>query len=174
MPEAARSDLQRQLAPYRRAYREPRWTRPETWHLTLLFLGSVVPHRVPELERLVDDVARQAEPYGAVVDRGDGRTRDKEGVAWLGLSEGAGALIETATLTAQGCPLDITDGPPPQRTQSAHLTVVRKADAAIVRALRDQSLGPLGVSWQVDRVQLVRSHLEPDGARYETLHESTM
>ncbi len=174
MPEAARTRLHEQLAPYRRAHREVRWTRPESWHLTLLFLGSVAPDRVPELQRLVDDVARRRPPYVATVDQGGGRTRGREGVAWLGLSEGAGTLIETATLTAHGCPPDISDGRPPRRTPSAHLTIVRKADEVVVQALRGQALGPLGVSWEIDRLRLVRSFLQAGGARYETLHEATL
>jgi 2'-5' RNA ligase len=95
-------------------------------------------------------------------------------VAWLGLSAGADELIELATTVAEGCPTDLTTGPPPRRTPSAHVTVARKADEALVRALREQALGALRTSWTVDRLQLVRSHLEPDGARYETLHEATL
>ena len=40
--------------------------------------------------------------------------------------------------------------------------------------MRAQAHGPLGVSWSVDTIELVRSHLEAGGARYETLHQSTM
>jgi 2'-5' RNA ligase len=43
-----------------------------------------------------------------------------------------------------------------------------------VRALRDHALGAIATSWTVDRLQLVRSHLEPTGARYETLYEVTL
>ena len=172
MPHEVRVELQRQLAPYRRAHPEVRWTRPATWHLTLLFFGSVPPDRVPELERLIDDVAARTEPYEATVDQGGGRVRRGEGVAWLGLSAGAGRLVEAAVLTAEGCPSDLTDGPPPKRTPSAHLTVVRRADQAVVMALRDQAHGRLQVGWTVDRLRLVRSHLERGGARYETLHET--
>ena len=174
MPPDVRTELQQQLAPYRRAFPDARWTRPETWHLTLLFLGSVRPDRVPELTILVDEVAGRGSAYGVVVDRGGGRTRRSEGVAWLGLSDGAGALIEAATVAADGCPEEITLGAPPKRTPSAHLTVVRNASPAVVDALRDQAFGRLGVGWTIDRVGLVRSHLEPDGARYETLHEATL
>jgi 2'-5' RNA ligase len=172
VPDEVRFELQRQLAPYRRAHPEVRWTRPATWHLTLLFFGSVPPDRVPELKRLTDDVAARTEPYEATVDQGGGRVRRGEGVAWLGLSTGAGRLIEAASLAAERCPADLTDGPAPKRTPSAHLTVVRRADQAVVIALRDQAHGRVQVDWTVDRLQLVRSYLEPGGARYETLHET--
>jgi len=162
------------MAPYRRRHTDVRWTRPESWHLTLLFLGSVDPARVPELHGLVDEIAVSVAPYRVAADHGDGRFRHAEGVAWLALGDGARTLVETATLTADRCPPDIAQGPPPKRTPSAHLTVVRKADEAVIEALRSQAHGPLSVSWMVDSIQLVRSHLEPGGARYETLHKTTM
>lgn len=174
MPDRARAELYEQLAPYRRAHRDVRWTAPESWHLTLLFLGSVVSGRVVELRQLIDGVARERDPYPVTADQGGGRARQAKGVAWLGLSEGAGTLIEVASLMADRCPSDMVEGSPPKRTPAAHLTVVRRADEAVVQALRLQRLGPLGVRWEIGRVQLVRSFLEADGARYVTLHEATL
>jgi 2'-5' RNA ligase len=108
------------------------------------------------------------------MERGDGRFTRGDGVAWLGLEDGAGALIEAASVVAQGCPQDITLGPPPKRTPSAHLTIVRKADQAVIEALRSKAHGPLAVAWSVDQLQLVRSQLDPGGARYETLHQAAL
>ena len=142
--------------------------------MTLLFLGSVDPGYVPELQALVDEVAAAHAPYRVRADLGDGRVRHGEGVAWLGLGDGAGQLIAIATDVAGRCRRDITTGPPPKRTPSAHLTVVRKADEEVIEALRSNAHGPLAVEWTVDRVCLVRSHLDPGGARYETVHQSTM
>lgn len=166
--------LASQLEPYRLRYQQARWTRPASWHLTLLFLGSVDPGRVPDLRALVDLVAAQAAPYRIRADAGGGRARGDDGVAWIGLSEGAGRLIGLAADIATRCPPGVTQGAPPKRTPAAHLTVARRADHAVVRALREQRNGPLGVSWTVDRLALVRSHTEPAGARYETLHEAAL
>ncbi len=142
--------------------------------MTLLFLGSVDPGYVPELQALVDEAAAAHAPYRVRADAGDGRARHGEGVGWLGLGDGAGQLIAVATDVAGRCRRDITAGPPPKRTPSAHLTVVRKANEGVIEALRSREHGPLGVDWTVDRISLVRSHLDPDGARYETVHQSTM
>ena len=174
MPAQVRVKLRAQLAPYRKQHPNVRWTSPESWHLTLVFLGSVEASRVAELERLLDEVALATAPFDVLVDRGGGRPRHDGGVAWLGLSTGASTLIEAATLAAEGCPPDIVGGSPPKRTPSAHLTVVRKADEPVIESLRSQACGPLGVSWTVDAVALVRSHLEPAGARYVTLHQATL
>ena len=73
-----------------------------------------------------------------------GASADGEGVAWLGLSAGAGRLIETATLTAERCPPEVTHGRPPRRTPSAHLTVVRKAHEGAIEALRAAGTWPAG------------------------------
>lgn len=166
--------LQRQLAPYRRAHPEVRWTRPETWHLTLLFIGSVARDRVVELEALVEAVAREVAAYRIAIERGGGRPGQRGGVAWLGATHGARSLIETASLLAARCPPDIAGGSPPKRTPSAHLTVVRAADQLVIEALRSQAHGSLGVGWTVERIDLVRSHLGPEGARYQTVHGATL
>ncbi len=139
-----------------------------------MFLGSVDPGRVPELGRLVDAVAARISPYRVVVERGGGRIRRTDGVAWLGLSEGAGTLIEIAADLTAACPPGINGGSASKRTPSAHLTLARKADEALLQALRTQACGPLGVTWRIDRIELVRSHLEPGGARYETLHQASL
>jgi RNA 2',3'-cyclic 3'-phosphodiesterase len=175
VPEEARDDLQRQLEPYRLAYPDVRWTDPRSWHLTLLFLGQVEPRWVGDLSRLMDEVAAQLPPYRATVAQGGGRPRHQGGVAWLGLTDGAGALSEAAALLAAGCPPDVTEGGrPPKRTPSAHLTVARRVDERVIEALREQTHGPIGTGWEVDRMALLRSHLGPAGARYETLRQSTM
>lgn len=174
MPVDACDQLAEQLAPYRAQLRDARWTDPSSWHLTLLFLGQVDQSRVQQLQALVDGAAAAGAPYRVRADRGDGRQRRAGGVAWLALSEGAGQLIELATTIAERCPTGMTAGPPPRRTPSAHLTLVRNAGRATIDALRVQALGPLEVEWEVDRIWLVRSHLTTAAAHYQTLHEATL
>lgn len=174
LPPSARDTLLAQLAPYRRIHPQVRWTRPQNWHLTLVFLAAVDPTSVPELVRLLDAVARQSAPYEVRVDDGGGRHRRGDGVAWLSLSRGAAALLEIADRVAAGCPPETNEGTPPKRTPNAHLTVARRADRELIDDLREQAHGPLGVTWVVDRLLLVRSRLTSAGAEYETLHEATL
>ena len=169
-----RAELREALRPYRDRYPDARWTLAETWHLTLLFLGEVQPVRVAELERLMDDVASHTRPYDVRADRGGGRTGRRDGVAWLGLGAGASELIAAADALVADCPPDIAGGKPPRRTPSAHVTVARRADGQVVDALRTPALGDLDVAWHVDRLCLVRSHLETGGARYVTLDEVSL
>lgn len=136
----------------------------------MLFLGPVDATRVPELTSIIDSAALTREPYQARADHGDGRVRAGDGVAWLALSSGAGQLIALADTLSRTVPVGVTEGAPPRRTASAHLTVARKPDEALISALRSQELGRISVVWTIDRVALLRSHLSSDGARYETLH----
>lgn len=149
-----------------------RWTDPAGWHLTLLFVGLVEPGRVSELVSLVDEVAATIAPYPVRAEQGGGRLQRSDGTAWLELTLGADALIEAATRLASACPAGIADEP--LRTRSAHLTLARRTDRTLIDAFVSQAHGPLGVGWHVDRLQLVRSHLEPAGARYETVHVATL
>jgi RNA 2',3'-cyclic 3'-phosphodiesterase len=174
LPSDARRSLWGQLATYRERHRATRWLAPEGWHLTLLFLGSVLPARVPELLAIVDRAAARSGPFSVTVAGGGGRGHRGEAVAWLPVEEGAGRVIGLAGLLAADCPADLTSGAPPRRTPSAHLTVARGHDARVVEDLAAERWGRPEERWRADRVALLRSHLERTGARYETLHEATL
>ncbi len=175
MPAAARQHLEERLKTYRQRHPGARWTPPDTWHLTLLFLGSVDPASVPDLRRLIDHAAvRIPGPYPIRLDQGEGRSHRGIDVAWLGASEGASRLIALADALAQACPPGITHGMPARRSPSAHLTVARSAGTAVIGDLREQRLGPVDVAWTIDRLVLMRSHLSPHGASYETLYERAL
>ncbi len=152
----------------------PRWVWPEGIHLTLKFLGDTAPDR---LEALTTALARAvpASPdfdltlsrVGAFNQRRSPRvimaTIAVEGRVLIDLYE----RIET-WLAASGWPRET-------RTFHPHLTLARLPDAMsdeTRRALADLTTSfspPVAPIWRVDRVHLVRSHLGPDGARYETL-----
>jgi 2'-5' RNA ligase len=145
-----------------------------TWHLTLLFLGSVPPEHVTDLVALVDTVAAASPSARLRISGGGGRVRRREAVAWLAVDAGAREMLAIADRLAAGCPEGITAGAPPRRTPSAPLTVARRADRALVEALASERHGLLDATWPADRLTLVRSHLEPGGPRYETLHEAAL
>ena len=132
------------------------------------------PDRVPALAGLLETVASGTPVARLEVAGGGGRVRGREAVAWLAIGSGAGHVLVLADELAARCPEGLTNGPPPRRTPSAHLTVARRADADLVADLGQQRLGPLAASWTSDRIALVRSHLGSDGSRYETLEEAPL
>jgi len=151
-----------------------RWLEPATWHLTLLFLGSVPVARAAELVSLADQVGRANRAFDVTIDGGGGLVRQQDAVAWLAVQDGAGEVIRMADQLLTACPPDVTAGAPPRRTASAHLTVARRAGPELVEALARQRHGRLVAGWSVGRLALVRSHLGREGAHYETLHEATL
>jgi len=163
-----------QLIPYRERHPTARWLEPATWHLTLLFLGSVRVERIAELVGMVDLFARDEAPFQVSIDGGGGRVRRQEAVAWLTIGDGTGEVIGMADRLLEASPADVTSGAPPKRAPSAHLTVARRADRDLVADLTGQRHGRLAASWSAGQLLLMRSHLGPNGARYETLHEATL
>jgi 2'-5' RNA ligase len=63
---------------------------------------------------------------------------------------------------------------PSRRTPAAHLTVARGSDRHVVRDLAAERWGRPEERFVADCVTLVRSYLEPTGARYETLHQAAL
>ena len=147
---------------------EPRWTAPDRWHLTLLFLGSVP-------ARLVAPLVEAAGPAVAAVPAttlrlaGGGRfgSRRRPQVAWVGLDGDVGALTDLAdrlAAVARRLRLEVEERP-----YRPHLTVGRwrpgrPADAA----LTDRLAGYAGPEWPVREVLLLESHLGPS-PRYDTV-----
>ena len=62
------SRLQEALSTLEKELQEARapitWVKPERIHLTLKFLGDVAPERISEIQNRLDEVARNASPFG--------------------------------------------------------------------------------------------------------------
>lgn len=190
----ARRRLDRALAPYRRTFAEARWLEPDTWHVTLLFLGSVSVARIGELVDVVDSVATICSPLTVEIDGAGGRSdrggrrstgsgghvtpavrrsTRAGGIAWLHIGTGATTIVSLADRLLDGVrAIDLIEPERLKRSPSAHVTVARKASATLIEALREQRHGPVTARWRVDRILILESHLEAAGAHYETVHEA--
>ncbi len=148
-PEEVVADL---TALHRKDQRGVRFVSPESWHITLRFLGEARP----------DDVRAAMEGWSmpaATVQLGpavDVLAERALVVPAAGLDDIAAEVVErTAHL-----------GEPPRKRFVGHLTVARvKPYAQMPRVL-----GSLfSAEFVVDELVLVQSRLDPDGARYETI-----
>jgi 2'-5' RNA ligase len=169
---AALAEVQSQLRA--RGAAEVRWVHPEGMHLTLKFLGEVPAAKVGAIEEaLAGAVEGPLEMRLTFPTLGafGGPTRLR--VLWVGVEGDAPRLVELARGVEKAlAPLGF---PPERRPYSPHLTLARVSDRASPE--QRQRLAELVAAFPmppvpdalVREVSLMRSFLEPGGARYRRL-----
>jgi 2'-5' RNA ligase len=137
-----------------------RWTRRDQWHVTLRFLGEVEEATLPELVAAIEGLGLAAVTarLGPAVERLNPRIVS---VPVAGLDEIGPAVIEATAGFGK---------PPEKRPFRGHLTLAR------LQGVRKWELGealgaPIDETWRVEELHVVRSHLSPRGAGYETVAE---
>jgi RNA 2',3'-cyclic 3'-phosphodiesterase len=175
LPEAVKAEVEKAQMELRRAVPDPcvRWTRRDQFHLTLKFLGDVAAERLDALMDTLDRVRRKFSPLhlraGSV---GFFPNHRLPRVIWVGVRDPRDELpaLQNAVETAVA---DFTRERPEGRF-SGHVTLGRvkgisRAQAELLAqralSLADRSLG----EWTANEVELIRSELGRDGARYSTL-----
>lgn len=138
----------RELAP------QLRWTRPEQWHLTLVFLGEVSDEVVGELSRRLRRAAARHPPLSLSLG-GGGRFGHR--VLWTGVQgdrDGLRRLAGSAAAAARRSRLPVEDRP-----YRPHLTLARAAGEADLRPLVQRLVSWQGSPWVATQLELVRSRL---------------
>ena len=156
------------MAPLRESPGAPRWTAPDRWHLTLLFLGTTPAACVPALVAGAG-TAVAAAPAMSLRLAGAGRfgSLRRPQVFWTGLDGDVPPLVELAqrlATAAAGLGLPVEDRP-----FRPHLTLGRWAPRRPADGtLPERLAGYRGPTWPVTEVRLVESHLGK-ASRYETV-----
>ncbi|GEL20835.1 RNA 2',3'-cyclic phosphodiesterase [Pseudonocardia asaccharolytica DSM 44247 = NBRC 16224] len=132
-----------------------RWTTPEQWHLTLVFLGEVEDSARPELIERVGRVATRNPPLTLSFGAG-GRFGNR--VLWTrveGETDRLRRLATSARAACRRCGLPVEDRP-----YRPHLTLARtRGDTEDLRTAVAQLDRFAGRPWTADRLHLVRSLL---------------
>ena len=141
-----------------------RWTDPESWHITLAFLGSTEAAAVP---RMLGRLAPVAEAHAATISRtgaiGAFPTPTRARVAWYGVQDVDGRMSRLAADVGAALDLDTS------RPLRPHLTLARAGRQPVdLRSWLASASAPEG-ELVADRIALMRSHLGGGAARYETL-----
>lgn len=167
IPGAVRASLEALLAELRRDVRDVRWSRVESIHLTLKFLGEVEEPRLGPLSGALEAAASAAAGgfevgVGALGTFGDPR---RPRVVWAGVRDPAGglaALQEAVEAACEGCGF-----PREERAFSPHLTLARPKGPSrdLSRALPARA-GWEGGRFAVASIVLFQSLLKPEGAAY--------
>lgn len=140
--------------------------RPESWHLTLRFLGDVT---ASQHETMVNGWRRRrpGEPFQVTFGGlGAFPTPVRASVLWIGLTDQSDGLSRLAHLAEETA---VEAGFAPERRGfHPHLTLSRlRPPQDLRRAI--EKFTPLSLAMNVEQVVLYRSHLGSQGARYEAL-----
>ena len=174
-PPTVRDGIIRAVAPLREAGFPFRWTPPDNLHITLSFLGDVDDHslhspneRSLDIVELLMELADSNPPFTLSLTRlGTFPTRNPR-VLWVGVEECAALLDLHRRLTT---PLATLGFEAEERPFRPHITVGRAARDARPRdfhgldALLAKPFPPVDVN--IRSIDLMRSRLTPEGARYE-------
>jgi 2'-5' RNA ligase len=138
-------------------------TRPETLHLTLVFVGEVANSRLEDLGAAAGAV--KCPPFEMLFDRETCWRHNH--IAHLGASRPPAALFNlvgqlSANLKAAEIAFDV-------RPFSPHITLVRKADCARFAPEGKENPAREPVRWSARDFVLVKSSLHAKGACYERL-----
>lgn len=146
-----------------------RWSRVESLHLTLKFLGDIARNQVEPIVGALREALRAQSPLH-VVARGLGAFPNlkKPRVLWAGImGEGLKELSEKIEIALM--PLDF---PPEEREFTPHLTIGRVRSLRgwdrVLAVLKEYEQSSFGES-TVDQVILYQSDLRPNGAIYSPL-----
>ncbi|MGH7429210.1 MAG: RNA 2',3'-cyclic phosphodiesterase, partial [Candidatus Methylomirabilaceae bacterium] len=148
------------------------WVRPENLHLTLKFLGEVEETALGAVADAIGSVATGPGPFRLVFAGLGAFPQPRTArVVWVGVGEGAEGLAELhARLEAALEPLGFRRE---ERPFTSHLTVGRVRGPGrreqLAAAVTSMAAEPLG-EMLLDRIDLMRSELRPEGARYSVLH----
>jgi RNA 2',3'-cyclic 3'-phosphodiesterase len=180
LPEEVKDAIQLAQAELRRAVPAKcvRWTGREQFHLTLQFLGNVAAARV---EALADSVRSACGNFPALRLRAEriGFFPDMRfpRVIWAWVHDGEQRLpalqraIETATR-------DFT-GEKAENKFTGHVTLgrakgIKRPQAEILAKLASSMTGRFFGEWTADKVELIRSELSSEGARYAVVDTATL
>lgn len=171
LEEEVREGIYRATSPLREAGLPVRWTDEANLHLTLKFLGESLPAPVAAIEDAIADAAAKTQPFELEL-RGMGAFPSLRNprVLWLGAEASPPLRCLKQDLEWALSPLGFVRE---TRAFQPHLTIGRARSDARAGDFRklEELIHKLDyvARTPVTEVHLVRSHLQPGGAKYERI-----
>jgi 2'-5' RNA ligase len=175
MPEAVRNEMIRVQQELRRLapHDAVRWAKPEQFHLTLRFLGDVPVESVAALKESVHAVC-SGESAFRLCAQGIGFFPNARSprVIWVGINDGGRHLADLQK-KIENAVRRFTEEPGGENF-AGHVTLGRFKHfkrqeigkfTVSAQAMKDQEFG----EWTAQEIEIIRSELSPEGARYTSL-----
>jgi len=168
VPEGHRRSIESALVRLRPEIPRARWTKPESWHLTLKFFGEVPEERLPGLIEAIERATQgTGEVESSLEDLGAFPSVSRARVLWAGVAD---PELKLRTLAER---IGAETGYPPEDRFKAHLTLARfRAPVSVGKVIdrhRPMDLDPS--PFVIDKATLVHSVLGREGARYSPVAE---
>ena len=158
---------------------EIRWVNPDGIHLTIKFLGDVPSEEIAGITEAMGRTAAKIIPfYVGLSGLGVFPNSKEPRVLWAGVDGDLATLTQLQESTEQE--LAAAGYPKDRRRFNPHLTLGRIRRHASEQTKRN--IGPMVTShqipgseqWTVQSVELIQSHLGPEGATYTTLAKASL
>lgn len=161
--DEAKQALQRLMLRLRMPDDGMRWSLPEQWHLTLVFLGEVTPETRRRLTRALEKIragAVELQIHGLGV-------FERPGIVYAAveLTEALTYLQQVTESAARTCGFAVEERP-----YRAHITLARRRNRALshtfqrLRAMLEAQR--FQMSWRAEEFLLYESQPTPSGSRY--------
>ena len=151
-----------------------RWIPKTNLHLTLKFLGSVDPKRLPSIQEEMTHLCATTEIFTAhLAELGIFPDREHPQVLWIGADEGSEPLAELAKETEEA--MKRVGFPSLARAFTPHLTVGRfKSNLNLdnFRVAMEEINFRSAYTLRIDHLSLYRSYLREHGPQYECISRS--
>ncbi|MBN2007334.1 MAG: RNA 2',3'-cyclic phosphodiesterase [Anaerolineae bacterium] len=150
------------------------WVAPTSIHLTLFFLGEILPELVAPSQEALNVVARHVAPFTFDVGHlGAFPSIQRPSAIWVGVQEPTGKLVLLHQVVNEA--LSKVGFQPETRKFSPHLTLgrvrrkaTREESAAVGRAIAAMKVEHLATT-PATEIIFFRSQLKPTGAEYTPL-----
>lgn len=176
LPEEVKTEIEKAQAEFRRGLRQAsvRWTKREQFHLTLKFLGDVAANRVEALTAAVRGAGQNVASLGLRAERvGFFPEQGRPRVVWVGVRDQDEKLLKLQRAVEAATRGYSAEEEPDNRFEG-HVTLARikaitRPESEQVAKLAATWEGRSFGAWTAGEIEIIRSQLTPDGARYSTL-----
>ena len=143
-----------------------RWTPEANFHVTLFFLGNILPHNIRPLTQTLQNVFTEVEPFSMEFEKYLLPYIHDPRMIWARFRENK-KFFQLSKKTFQVCKKFMEDRLPHSRNQIPHVTMSRMKD---VNERIDLIQSPIPEEkLHIDHVELWLSVRKPNGVHYESL-----
>jgi RNA 2',3'-cyclic 3'-phosphodiesterase len=172
LPEQLKQHLQELQEQLKALLPQPeiRWTTPEQWHLTLIFLGTTPSEKLSIIQQAMQRAVKRLEPFTlSTTSLGTFPSLQRPSVLWIGLSGDSNKLQQLHDGLSQGLGGLLESE---ERNFKAHITLARIKQFGLGKEVRKTfaEVATTAQQWQVEEVSLYSSLLKPSGSEYTKLY----